>query len=215
MIKTSKKILTLILSLILILIPATSLALGDNGNTQCITRAQFDLISAQRKLWIDHISWTRSAITSILLSLEDKEPVVERLLKNQEDIGNSIKPYFGGEAGDKLTSLLKEHISLAAQVTEAVKNGDKDGFEKYNKLWYENADKISQYLSSINPNFSEKELNNMLYKHLQLLTEQVLAIKGKEWKSDISAYDRGENHMIMFADMISEGIMKQFPQKFK
>lgn len=51
-------------------------------------------------------------------------------------------------------------------------------------------------------------LKDMLSKHLQFVTDQVVARLNKDWKSDIEAYDKGENHMIMFADMISEGIIK-------
>ncbi|HEY5524645.1 MAG TPA: glycosyltransferase, partial [Clostridium sp.] len=64
----------------------------------------------QRQLWSDHVSWTRSFIVSDLASLEDKDPVLQRLLKNQDDIGNSIKPYYGEEAGNALSKLLREHI---------------------------------------------------------------------------------------------------------
>ena len=91
---------------------------------------------SERKLWIDHVTWTRSFIVSDLASLEDKSDVLERLLKNQEDIGNSIKPYYGEEAGSKLSTLLEEHIEITGQVTDAAKNNNKDNLEKYNKLWY-------------------------------------------------------------------------------
>ena len=170
---------------------------------------------SERKLWIDHVTWTRSFIVSDLASLEDKSDVLERLLKNQEDIGNSIKPYYGEEAGNKLTTLLKEHIELAGQVTDAAKNNNKDDLEKYNKLWYENADKIARFLSSANPNYSENTLKNMLYKHLEFTTDQVVARLNKNWKADINTYDKGEDYMIHFADILVDGIIKQFPDKFK
>ena len=75
----------------------------------------------ERQLWIDHVSWTRNFIVSDIASLEDKNIVLERLLKNQDDIGNSIKPYYGEDAGNKLSALLREHIELAGKVLEAAK----------------------------------------------------------------------------------------------
>lgn len=189
-----------------------SLSINDihyNKSSYC------DLIMSQRRLWIDHVSWTRSVIISDLSSLEDKSYVLERLLKNQDDIGNSIKPYYGDEAGNKLATLLREHITLATKVTDAAKNGNKEDLSNYNKLWYENADKIAKFLSSANPNYSYENLKDMLYKHLQFVTGQVVARLNKDWNADIDAYDKGENHMIMFADIIADGIIKQFPQKFK
>ena len=148
-------------------------------------KAICNLRMAERQLWIDHVSWTRSFIISDLSSLEDKGPVLERLLKNQDDIGNSIKPYYGEEAGNKLAALLREHIEIAGQVTDAAKNGNKDDLEKYNKLWYENADKIADFLSSANPNYSNKDLKDMLHKHLDFVTAQVVSRLNKDWKADI------------------------------
>lgn len=214
--KISRNLLLSLFLLALILVPFKSQALeySYSKDLPC-NKAACDLRMAQRRLWIDHVSWTRSFIVSDLSSLEDKGPVLERLLKNQDDIGNSIKPYYGEEAGNKLAALLREHIELAGKVTDAAKNGNKDELEKYNKLWYENADKIANFLSSANPNYSNKTLKDMLYMHLQFVTDQVVYRLNKDWNADIKAYDKGENHMIEFADILSDGIIKQFPQKFK
>ena len=148
---------------------------------------------------------------SDLASLEDTPLALERLLKNQDDIGNSIKPYYGEEAGNKLAALLREHINLAGKVVGSAKSNNKSDLEKYNKLWYKNADEIADFLSSLNPNYSKKDLRDMLHKHLQFVTDQAVARLNKDWKADIEAYDKGEDHMIMFADMLTDGIMKQFP----
>ncbi|MCE5222112.1 MAG: glycosyltransferase [Clostridium sp.] len=168
----------------------------------------------QRKLWIDHVSWTRSFIISDLASLADKDPVLERLLKNQDDIGASIKPYYGEEAGNKLSKLLREHIVIAGQVVDSAKSNNKSDLDKYNKSWYKNADDIADFLSSANSNWVNSELKDMLHKHLEFVTAQVVARLNKNWKADIEAYDKGEEHMIKFADVLSDGIVKQFPQKF-
>lgn len=202
--------------LTLILIPIKSQA-SERLSSKDVhySKSSCDLRMLQRRLWIDHVSWTRSVIVSDLASLEDKGPALERLLKNQDDIGNSIKPYYGEEVGNKLALLLREHIKLATQVTDSAKTGNKEDLAKYNKLWYENADDIAKFLSSANPNYSYETLKDMLYKHLQFLTEQVVARINKDWNADIKAYDEGEDHMIMFADVITDGIINQFPQKFK
>lgn len=184
-------------------------------NNQPCNKAQCELKMAERKLWIDHVLWTRSFIVSDVASLEDKNDVLDRLLKNQDNIGNSIKPYYGEEAGNKLATLLREHIELAGQVVDAAKTNNKTDLEKYNKLWYENADKIADFLSNANPNYSNKNLKDMLYKHLDFVTAQAVARLNKDWKADITAFDEGETHMIMFADILSDGIIKQFPEKFK
>lgn len=214
--KIFKSSLLSLFLLTLILTPIKANALeSEYSKGENFNKSSCDLRMLQRKLWIDHVSWTRSLIISDLSSLEDKNLVLERLLKNQDDIGNSLKQYYGEENGNKLALLLREHINLATQVTAAAKNGNTEDLEKYNKLWHENADNISSFLSSLNPNYSAKTLNDMLYKHLQFVTDQVVARLNRDWKADIESYDKGEYHMIEFADIITDGIIKQFPKKFK
>ena len=210
-----KSLLTLFL-LNLVFIPLKANALENNNFGEVVEiKSKCNLKFKERQLWIEHVLWTRNFITSDIASLDDKAPVLERLLKNQDYIGNSIKPYYGEEAGNKLSKLLREHIELAGKVLDSAKNKDSTSFEKYNKLWYENADEIADFLSSANPNYSNKVLKDMLHKHLQFVTNQVTYRLNGEWKNDIESYDKGQEHMIHFADILSEGIIKQFPDKFK
>lgn len=179
------------------------------------SEAASNLKLAERKLWQDHVLWTRNFIISDLAGLEDKAKVLERLLKNQDELGNLIKPYYGEEKGQMFSKLLREHIEIAGQVVEAAKNGNKEDLDKYNKLWYENADAIADFLSSINPAWSKADLKALLYKHLQLTTDEAVARITKDWDADITSYDKGEDHILMLSDTITEGIIKQFPGKFK
>jgi hypothetical protein len=173
------------------------------------------LKNGMRKLWIDHVWWTRDYVKSHLGDLEDQEKVLARLMKNQEDIGNAIKPYYGEDAGNKLTALLKDHIAIAGQLVVAAENGDEANFKKFNDAWFKNADDIVQFLSAANPKFDQNELKEALYMHLKFVTDQVTARLKKDWDADITAHDLGEEHMIKFADTLSKGIIKQFPDKFK
>lgn len=197
--------------LIVISIPLTAQAKEQLSSS----KASCELMMAEQKLWIDHVLWTRNFIISDLASLEDKEMVLDRLLQNQDDIGDSIKSYYGEEAGNQLSKILREHIVLAGQVVDAAKSGNKTDLEKYNKLWYQNADQIADFLSNANPNYSNKTLKDMLYTHLQLITEAVTARLNKDWQADIIAYDKGEDHMVKFAKILVEGIITQFPEQFK
>ena len=209
--KKSFRALTILMLFITSLLPLKVYAIdNDIPLNNSIVNLKMD----ERKLWIDHVTWTRSFIVSDLASLPDKSIVLQRLLKNQDDIGTSIKPYYGEEAGNKLAKLLRDHISIGGQVVDAAKSNNKTDLDKYNKLWYKNADDIADFLSSSNPNLSNSELKDMLHKHLEFVTNQVVARINKNWKADVDAYDKGEDHMIKLAGVLSEGIIKQFPEKF-
>ncbi|MCY9664022.1 glycosyltransferase [Paenibacillus alginolyticus] len=181
----------------------------------CYSQSMVKLKGDLKKLWLQHGVWARSYLVSTLAGLEDQEKVLARLLKNQKDIGNAIKPYYGEAMGNKLGELLTEHIVLAGKVIAAAKGGNASDYEKYNKEWYSNADDIAAFLSKANPNWPMKTLQDFLYGHLQLFTNNVSARIKKDWDADIAAFDQGEEHTIMFADFLSDGIIKQFPKKFK
>ncbi|GGF93150.1 hypothetical protein GCM10010912_42680 [Paenibacillus albidus] len=140
--------------------------------------------------------------------------MLARLLKNQQDIGDAIKPYYGEAAGNKLTELLREHILIAGKVVEAAKAGNSLELDKANKAWHRNADDIALFLSKANPNWPNQALKDLLYTHLQVLTEAATARIAKNWEAEIAATDKGEDHIIKLADTLSTGIIKQFPDKF-
>jgi len=174
-----------------------------------------DLKTAMRKLWEDHITWTRNYIISSLAGLGDANAVANRLLMNQDDIGNAIKPFYGEEAGKKLSMLLRGHIMIAGEVVAAAKANNKMKLEKSSKAWTVNADSIAMFLAGANPNWQEKTLADMLHKHLDFTTDEVTSRLKMDWTADIAAYDKGHDHMLMFSDMLTDGIVKQFPDKFK
>lgn len=181
----------------------------------CYSESIIKLKNDSQKLWIEHVWWTRSYIISSIVGLEDKDEILKRLLQNQVDIGNLIKPFYGEEAGNKLTALLKEHILKAGEIIEAAKKGDKAAVDKLNKEWHQNADEIVAFLAKANPHWNKKELTDMFYTHLKLTTEEVVARLKKEWVNDIRLADLNEEHIIKLADILTDGIVKQFPEKFK
>ena len=174
-----------------------------------------DLRTAMRKLWEDHVTWTRLYIVSAAAGLKDQTATAERLLKNQDDIGTAIKPYYGEEAGTQLTALLREHILVAADLVAAAKAGDTAKVGEKKTAWYANADTIAAFLSKANPQYwPETAISHHMRMHLDLtLDEAVARLQGK-WAEDIAAYDRIHDAILAMSDDLANGIIAQFPQKF-
>lgn len=171
---------------------------------------------AMRKLWEDHVTWTRVFIISAAGDLLDKATATDRLLQNQVDVGNAIKPYYGDAAGNKLTTILKEHISTAAEVVAAAKANDSAKLADANKRWFANADDIADFLSGANPkNWPQAEMRSMMHDHLNLTTKEVVARLHGDWAGDVKAYDDVHQQILHMADGLSMGIVNQFPDKFK
>lgn len=188
--------------------PTTMPVSGASGSARETFR------SAMRKLWEDHITWTRMFIVSDAANLPDLGPTATRLLANQADIGNAIKPYYGDAAGEKLTGLLRSHILTAADILAAAKAGDDAGTQSAVSRWYANADSIASFLSAANPNnWPLAEMKMMMKDHLDLTLEEAVDRLHGDYEGDIIAYDKVHGEILRMADMLSEGIILQFPDR--
>jgi len=198
---------------------ATTGSSGERSSTSSsaskLSPSADQLRDAMRKLWEDHITYTGLYAIAAIDGGVDANNIAERLLKNQDDIGNAIKPYYGDAAGNKLGSLLRDHILIAAELVKAAKAGDSAGQDAANKKWFKNADDIAAFLASANPNWPQNTVQDMMHGHLQMVTEQVVALLKHDTKGLIAAYDKNSQHMMMLADALSDGIIKQFPDKFR
>jgi uncharacterized membrane protein len=167
------------------------------------------------KLWEEHIVWTRMVIVDFAAGLPDLKTAEARLLRNQADIGNAIKPYYGRAAGNKLTSLLRTHILEAVPVLQAAKAGDKASLSKALAAWNANAHDIAVFLSKANPrNWPLPMMASMMKRHLALTTNEAAARLSRNWSADVAAYGQVETEILQMADMLSTGIIKQFPHRF-
>jgi hypothetical protein len=171
---------------------------------------------AMRKLWEDHVTWTRLYIVSAAAGLPDAQPAAERLLRNQADIGSAVAPFYGAPAGDKLTALLRSHILIAADLVKAAKANDAAGVDAASARWYANADEIADFLSDANPRgWPRNTLRSEMRHHLDLTLAEAKARLQGDWAADIAAYDTVHDHILGMADVLSGGIVSQFPRRFK
>ena len=174
-----------------------------------------DVLKADmRKLWTDHVVWTRDYIIAAVGDQPDAQAAANRLMKNQDDIGNAVGTYYGAAAGKQLTTLLKEHISIAVDLIKAAKAGDKTGQQAADAKWQQNGVAIADFLSKANPHWPRATLVNLMKGHLTTTTNEVVARLNKNWDADVRAYDEVYRHILMMSDAISDGIIKQFPNKF-
>ena len=189
---------------------------GSHEASATITQNELALRQDMRKLWEDHVTWTRLAVISLTTDSLDTQASVGRLLRNQADIGNAIKPFYGKAAGNRLTALLREHIVIAADLIAVARKGDTEGVASEQARWTANADEIATVLSSANPrSWKPATMRAMMRTHLRLTTNEVVARLQKNWVADVRAYDRIHVQILHMADMLSDGLVAQFPGRFR
>jgi hypothetical protein len=148
------------------------------------------------------------------MPLSDADATAARLLRNQEEIGEAVAAYYGKDAGKKLTSLLKEHIMIAVELVAACKARDDAAVQRHNKVWVKNADAIAAFLAGANPNWPEATVKDLLNLHLELTAKEAVAYRDHEWNDAIATVDDIYTEIYTLADALSDGIVKQFPDRF-
>jgi hypothetical protein len=189
---------------------------GTATATARMNHKQLAFHDGMRKLWEDHVTWTRLAIIGFAHDLPDLSATETRLLRNQTDIGNAVKPFYGRATGNRLTALLKEHILGAVALLEAAKAGDPALIQQRSDEWYANGRQIAAFLHKANPrHWPRRDLRAMMRMHLdQTLDEATHRLQG-DYAQDIRDYERIHRHILEMADTLSAGIMAQFPRRFR
>lgn len=179
-----------------------------------ITRAAVDLNNQVRMLWEQHVFWTRLVILSMAFDLPDVDLVTNRLLRNPEDFEALLRPLYGERIASGFADLLTSHLLIAAELVNAAKEGDSEAAAEAEARWYENADEIAAFLGSINPYWSAQQWRNMLYDHLALTKAEAVSILTGNYEESIALFDQIERQALGMADLMTAGIVQQFPNIF-
>ena len=169
-----------------------------------------DIENTIRKLWSQHVYWTRFFIISTAEELEDLSYVTKRLLENPGDFAQVLKRFYGTEKSEKFKNLLTEHLKIAGDLVNADKVMNTEKANILRKEWYENADQIAVFLSEINPYWDYKKWQKMMYNHLDMTEKEAAYRLKKEFPKDINMFGFVENEALEMADYMSLGIIRQW-----
>ena len=168
-----------------------------------------------RALWEEHVVWTRVAIVDFAAGSPGLAATEARLLRNQADIGGAVARFYGAPAGRRLTALLRQHILIAVDVLTAAKAGDAAALATAQSRWIANADRIAGFLAAANPAWPRAEMRAMMRRHLGFTTAEAVAQLGGDYAVSVRDFDRVEAQARQMADMLSAGIVAQFPARFR
>lgn len=165
-----------------------------------------DLHVSMRVLWEDHAAWMRFYLIDSLAGLPSTPETSARLFRNQGEIGNEIRQYYGNPAADELTALLNVHVEGMQDVVAALAVGDSNEVGLAQARWYANATEIARFFENLDPSFSFGSIEMMMYEHLDQTTDEAIARTRGDWEGDIAAYDLVVAHILHFSDVLATGM---------
>jgi hypothetical protein len=174
-----------------------------------------ELRMEMRRVWDDQAVYTRNFIVSTLAMREDQGPVTQYLIDHQDVLAAAIQPFYGKEASKRLGVLLREHVILTADLVRTISEGDVERVPRLRAYWFDNVQQIAAYLATLNPRWNKRQLEDSLEMYLDLTMAEIEGRSIRNWDWDVAAYERVGNHTVHLADFLANGIVKQFPERFR
>jgi hypothetical protein len=166
-----------------------------------------------RKLWEDHITWTRMVIIGIFHDVPGTDAYTDRLIQNYFDMEDALEPYYDEEDVEELGDLILDHLVIAAQILVAVKNGE--SADALIASWRENATAIATQMAEMNPTYWPFEEGDAMWQtHLDDTLDEAVSNFTGNYAAEIAAWERVHDGGLMMADFFSDGVIHQFPGAF-
>ncbi len=181
-------------------------AMKPNG----LSPSAIALILALRRLWTEHVLWTRSFLISTIMDNPDLEAVTKRLLRNPADFKTQLQTVYGPQIAKQFENLFTEHLSIASEYINAIKAKNTEVMKAKREAWYENATDIATFLGEINPNFNKMAWEQMLFEHLAFTEKQVAELMKEQYAKSIAEFDATHLQALRMADEMARGIIAQF-----
>lgn len=188
--------------------------LPEQSISMDVSKTEEILSNHMRLLWEQHVYWTLLFILGATFDLPNAELITNRLLRNPKDFEAILIPIYGEAIAAEFYKLFTEHLKIAAELVAAAKAGNNAAAVNAEKRWYENADQIAAFLSDINPYWSAQEWQKMLYDHLAMTKSEAVYSLTQKYADSIKEFDNVEKQALVMADMMTQGIVKQFPEYF-
>lgn len=196
-----------------------SLTMIGGARADSPSRTPGELRVSMRQLWDDQLVFTRNFIISTLAMSDDQIPVTEYFLAHQNAIATALEPYYGPEASQRVAQLLQAHGLVTVELIRTISEGNSRAtsveLSRMHAYWVASAQELAAYLATLNPQWNRAALARSLETYLDLTMAQVAGRSMRNFEVELAAYERVQAHTTRFADTLSNGIIKQYPGKFR
>jgi hypothetical protein len=168
-----------------------------------------------RDLWVGHIFWVRHVVSNIATNDPAERDAAEKeVVANTKQIANTMTPFYGEAASEKLYRLLDGNIGAVQEYSEATVAGNKLQQDAALAHLASNADEIADFLSHLNPYLQKDVVRGLIATHGAHHVLQINQYKTKDYAPLGATWPMMRQHFYVIADTMTTALAKQFPSKF-
>lgn len=174
-----------------------------------------------RTTWARYLWRMRNYVISQLDGGEDTAFVEAQLFQDIDEIGESLKPYYGLVAAKQMSQLMRAFVLTEIDIVKAVKN--RQSIEPLRVRHAQQVEEFATFLNTANPNHWPKEAVARIFGALMNCWQtEATARQLKDWGRDVEAVDLGHRIILAgqqdgtpaFSDIFAKGVIAQFAERF-
>lgn len=173
-----------------------------------------NLNNQMRKIWLEHVFYINSALMSILYNLDNKTIAFRNLTQNAIDLENLFAKYYSQDISNRIGNLFRNHILITLDMFNAIKRNDARTLANLENELSKNSQEFANFLASINPNYDRVRLNDMFRRHESDLKNLAILTRDKKYEQANDLFNQIKSQALDMADMLTDGIIKAFPNQF-
>lgn len=174
-----------------------------------------DTKAGLRDLWSGHIFWMRNVMLANAMNDAAARDVAEKeVVTNAKQIADTIKPFYGETASEKLFGLLAEHYGAVREYSDAAISGNESKQNAAVVHLTSNAEEIASFLSGANPYLPKGTVLGLIAAHGSQHMAQIRQFQQKDYGHEAETWQVMRQHIYMVSDAITTALAKQFPNKF-
>ncbi|HEU4501561.1 MAG TPA: hypothetical protein VFR82_07910 [Nitrospira sp.] len=174
-----------------------------------------DTKAAMRDLWTGHIFWIRNVVSdNAVHNAAARDAAEQEVVANARSIANSITPFYGEKASEKLFSLLAGHYGAVKEYSEATVSGNRLHQDAALTHLASNTDDIAVFLSGANPHLPKDTVRGLIAAHGAHHVLQITQFKERDYVHEGETWKVMKQHVYVIADALTMALATQFPSKF-
>lgn len=169
-----------------------------------------------RDLWLGHIFWVqRVVLFNTTIDPTEREAAEKQVLANANAIASTVTPFYGEAGYGKFLALLTGHYAAVKDYSEATMFANTHGQETALARLASNADLFAEFINGVNPQHLPKDtVRDMIAAHGAHHVLQINQYMKKEYVHLDETWPMMRQHVYLFADTLTTGLVKQFPSRF-
>ena len=171
---------------------------------------QITLLSNLRRVWAQHVWWSRLYILSIVYDLPYQDLIFNRTLRNSSDFFRFLERFYTPKQLKPIETLFEEYNKTKSTYLYNKVAGNSYAASIYRKRWYEIADQLADLMYQLNPFLPPSRSKPLIYSLIEGTDSQVENMLIGQTEKEIMFFDMIELEAYEFADFIATGMMSHF-----